>query len=318
MSAPLLVEPIFKERVWGGTILRDWYPDLVPPGTIGEAWALSGLPGDSGKVTDGPGAGGTLAEAWRDGLVTGQPERDDFPLLAKLLDPTDWLSVQVHPDDLEAQQLEGQQRGKTECWYVISAEPGAELILGHDLPDAAAMRAALTAHALDQHLIREHVAPGAFFMVPAGCVHAVGPGQLIYEVQQSSDITYRLFDFDRPGLDGRPRELHVDKGLSVVRRYEPSATRTAGAPRDVRGGTVRSLVANEHFRVDEYRIDGRCPLPPSGTFRLGTVVAGKGVLAGSGGEHVLSPGVSFVLPVGSDPLRVSGTLTLVLTAPPVL
>ena len=105
MTAPLFVEPVFKERVWGGTTLREWYPDLVPPGTIGEAWALSGLPGDSGNVTDGPGSGGTLADAWRDGLVSGRPERDDFPLLAKLLDPTDWLSVQVHPDDEHAMEL---------------------------------------------------------------------------------------------------------------------------------------------------------------------------------------------------------------------
>ena len=316
MGGPLFVEPVFKERVWGGTTLREWYPDLIPPGTIGEAWAISGLPGDSSIVTEGPGAGGTLAEAWGDGRVTGRRESGDFPLLAKLLDPTDWLSVQVHPDDLEARQLEGQERGKAECWYVISAEPGAELILGHDLPDAAAMRASLAANALDQHLIREAVAPGAFFLVPAGCVHAVGPGQLIYEVQQSSDITYRLYDFGRPGLDGRPRELHLDKGLAVVRAFEPRATRTAGQPLAVAGGSIRALVSNEHFRVDEHRIDGTCELPPSETFRLATVLAGQGVLIACGEEHVLKRGASFVLPTGSDPVQVTGALMLIVSAPP--
>ncbi len=313
---PIAVTPLFKERVWGGTTLREWFGDLVPDGTIGECWAISGLPGDSGRIIAGPGTGGTLEEAWRSGLVTGSPRDDDFPILVKFLDPTDWLSVQVHPNDEQAQRLEGMPRGKAECWYVVDCRDGADLILGHTEQSAQALKATLADGTLDAHLLRQHVQPGSFFMVPAGCVHAVGPGMLVYEVQQSSDITYRLYDFDRPGLDGRPRELHVDKGFSVVTApYDLQESFTARDPVAVPGGSARTLVAGDFFTVTEFEVAGEARLPDTGDFRLLSVVRGSGELAAGGQALPAGLGSCFVLPAGCGDVTITGALTAVVTDP---
>ncbi len=316
MTGPLVVEPVFKERVWGGTTLKEWFGELVPPGTIGECWAISGLPGDSGRITAGPGEGGTLDEAWRSGLITGEPREDDFPILVKFLDPTDWLSVQVHPNDEQAQRLEGMPRGKAECWYVIDCAEGSDLILGHTEQSADALKSTLADGTLDEHLLRQQVGPGSFFMVPAGCVHAVGPGMLVYEVQQSSDITYRLYDFDRPGLDGNPRELHVDKGFSVVTApYDLADSFTAGESAPIEGGSARTLVAGQFFKVTEITADGEVPIGGAGSFRLVSVVRGSGELVAEGGVLPAPRGSCFVLPAGASGVALRGNLTAIVTDP---
>lgn len=317
MPEILVIEPIFAERIWGGTTLRDWYGDKVPPGVIGECWAVSGMPHRSGTITRGAPAGYTLAEAWREGLVTGEPRSDDFPLLCKILDPTDWLSVQVHPNDEEAQRLEGQQRGKAECWYVLAAEPGAELILGHRAGESYELIEALVDGNLLDLLIHQQVEAGSFFMVPAGCVHSVGPGLLIYEVQQSSDITYRLFDFERLGLDGQPRDLHIDKGFSVVTApYDLQASLTAQPPVPTSFGSVRALVTDDHFAVSVWSVTGEAEVPAA-DFRIVTVIAGTGVVrAGTAQSPVpVVRGSSLVVPRGAGALTVAGDLRFVLTDP---
>ncbi len=143
MPELLQIEPVFAERLWGGTTLRAMFGPVVPEGIIGECWAVSGMPGMSGHVTSGAPAGLTLRQAWSAGLVSGRPESGDFPLLCKFLDPQDWLSVQVHPDDTQARALEDQPRGKAECWLVVAAQPDAELILGHTAQTADQLRTAL-------------------------------------------------------------------------------------------------------------------------------------------------------------------------------
>lgn len=172
----------------------------------------------------------------------------------------DWLSVQVHPNDEQAQRLEGMPRGKAECWYVLDAAPGAELILGHTAETAAELREALSGGLIMDLLITHHVTTGSFFMVPAGCVHAVGPGLLVYEIKQSSDITYRLFDFERPGLDGQPRELPLDKGLEVTTApYDLADSMTAAEPLD----GARTLVDGCHFVVTHHHVTERLSLSTS-------------------------------------------------------
>lgn len=316
-AAPaLFVEPVFQQRVWGGDKLREWYGDLVPDGPIGECWAISGLPGQSARITAGPGAGGTLADAWRVGLVTGTPQADSFPLLAKVLDPTDWLSVQVHPDDAQAQEVEGEPRGKAECWLTLQAGPDAQIILGHDAQTTAELADALASGGLDTRLLRHPVQEGSFHMVPAGVVHAVGPDQLVYEVQQSSDITYRLHDFDRAGLDGAPRELHVDKGATVLAApFDPGTVRTAAEPQSTAWGQQRQLVAGEHFAVTEYQVRGPAGIGVGSSYALASVVAGAGTLTTSDGEVQIERGTNFVLPAGTAQIQVNGDFTIVVTLP---
>lgn len=315
MPEILVVEPVFAERVWGGTTLRQWFGDKVPDGVMGECWAVSGLPGMSGVISRGAPAGTDVAAAWRDGLVTGAPRSDAFPLLCKILDPQDWLSVQVHPNDVQAQALAGQPHGKAECWYILSCQPGAELILGHRRQTAAQLRADTEAGRILDELIKQPVRPGSFFMVPAGCVHAVGPGMLVYEVQQSSDLTYRLYDYDRPGLDGRPRELHLDKGFTVVTApFDPAASLTAGTNEAVPGGRRQVLVGGDYFTVTRWDVDRHLDLTTD-DYRILTVIDGQGVLHHAGRDLPARRGLSVIVPRGAGPVRMGGDLSVIVTDP---
>jgi mannose-6-phosphate isomerase len=313
----LVVEPVFAERLWGGTTLRRMFGASVPDGVIGECWAVSGMPGMSGAVRSDGSEPLTLATAWTTGLVTGRPEQDAFPLLCKFLDPQDWLSVQVHPDDAQARALEGQPRGKAECWLVVSCEEGAELILGHRAHTAGELRDALAAGTLMDQLIRVPVQQDDFLMVTAGEVHSLGPGMLVYEVQESSDITYRLFDFDRVGLDGRPRDLHVDKGFSVVTApYDAARARTSGPWVELgQHSRRRVLVDAPQFLVQRWEtLHGRFTMEAP-HYRVLTMIGGWGRISTAEQSLEIGLGASLVIPAGTGPVELSGDLVLVTTDP---
>ncbi len=317
MPELLVVEPVFAERLWGGTTLRQWFGTAVPDGLIGECWAVSGMPGMSGQVAGGAPAEFTLRQAWSAGLVSGRPEPGDFPLLCKFLDPRDWLSVQVHPDDAQARALEAQPRGKAECWLVVAAQPGAELILGHDAATADELRQALADGHLMEHLVRVPAVQDDFYNVTAGAVHSLGPGVLVYEVQQSSDLTYRLYDFDRVGPDGRTRELHIDKGFGVVTApHDEAATHTAGPWRDVgEGARQRVLVDCPQFCVERWEArPGRFTLEAP-NYRVLTVVGGHATLRTTGQSIEVGLGASVVIPVSAGPVEVDGDVVVVVTDP---
>jgi mannose-6-phosphate isomerase len=313
----LVVEPVFAERLWGGKTLRLWFGDSVPDGVIGECWAVSGMPGMSGTLRSGAPEGFTLDRAWAEGLVTGRSETGAFPLLCKFLDPQDWLSVQVHPDDDQARLLEDQPRGKAECWLVVSCGEGAELILGHTAQSAEELRDALADGTLMEHLIRVPVHQDDFFMVAAGEVHSLGPGMLVYEVQQNSDITYRLYDFDRVGLDGRARQLHVGKGFSVVTApHAPESARTAGPWQEVGVHSRRRVLVDcPQFLVQRWEtLHGRFEMQAPG-FRVLTMIGGSGTVRTAHQEVELGLGTSLVIPSGAGSVEVAGDLVMVTTDP---
>lgn len=211
--SPFRLRPELKERVWGGTRLGAHEPPY------GEAWIVS----DVSTIVDGPLADRTLASAVAElpvellGQQVFEREGARFPLLIKLLDPADWLSVQVHPDDALAQELEGQGfRGKTEAWYVLDAEPGVELIAGvRSGIDPAEVASIIREGSLDVLLERYPVRPGDALLIEAGLIHALGPGLFIYEVQQNSDITYRVSDWGRPASAGRA--LHREQSARAAK-----------------------------------------------------------------------------------------------------
>jgi mannose-6-phosphate isomerase len=301
---PLRVRPDLRERVWGGT-------RLTPPGTapgatpIGEAW----LAGPASIVADGPYAGTTLDElAARSGRTfVGRDARwaDRFPLLAKVLDPRAWLSVQVHPDDEQAEQLEGPGAvGKTEAWYVIEAEPDAAILLGVR-PDVApdAVREAIRHGGLARLLERRLVAPGEAYLVPAGTLHAVGPDALLYELQQPSDITYRCDDWGRPPSAGRP--LHVDQSLACA-RPEPW-------PGEVQRGSATGgrdvIVACDHFIIERLRPGPDSPVvcdPAMASVHLLTAVGGSAEVRGSGWTESLEPFETLIVPADAGDYEVDG------------
>ena len=230
MMHPLLLTPVFRRYLWGGRRFATALGRDLPPGDdFAESWDVVDRPGPDGGdqsiVATGPLAGRTLGDLVRShggellGRHAGLPT---FPLLFKFLDACRDLSVQVHPDDERAARLVPPDRGKTEAWYVIDAEPGsriyAGLAPGVGQPElAAAIRAGTCATVLHSFAAR----PGDCIFIPAGTVHAIGAGLLIAEIQQSSDVTYRLFDWNRTGPDGKPRPLHVDAGVAAVSRFGP-------------------------------------------------------------------------------------------------
>ena len=235
---PLLLSPIRSERIWGVTSLEPWLDVSGLEKPVGEAWLTSvECPIDAGSLR-----GSTLAEAVeRFPELLAEPEVGGFPLLIKILFPQEKLSVQVHPNDAQA-RASGEARGKTECWYVLSAEPGATIALGfREALSVEEIRAAIGDGTLEDKLAHVPVKAGDMVFVDAGTVHAIGPGVVILETQEYSDITYRLFDY------GRPRPLHLDQGLAVT-RIETGA----GAVAPVERGEHTELVRSDYFVVDRF------------------------------------------------------------------
>jgi len=270
---PLTFTPVLRDYLWGGRRLATLYDRDLPPGTVAESWEISGHPHGSTAADGGFWEGEPLPailDALGEQLVGSRAawalERRKFPLLVKLLDARQDLSVQVHPDDEYARVHENGELGKTEMWYVLHVDPGASLILGlkpgmtrHGFQEA------LTANRVETVLNRVPIRAGEAVDVPTGTVHALLAGTVVAEIQQNSDTTYRVFDWGRLGADGQPRALHIDKALDVIDFAQPAAgiiqpTLLAGAAGVVR----RELVRNRYFVVEEIVLspgstfEGRC------------------------------------------------------------
>ena len=312
--APFLIEPLFVSRVWGFHDLRPWYDRVAGPGNdaIGEVW----LTGDDCKVSTGPYAARKLGDMFSTfpaamlGISAPSP---DSPLLIKVIFAREKLSVQVHPDDRLAQKY-GQPRGKTECWYALSAEPGAHVAAGLKpgvTPEE--VRAGIEHGTLEQSLNVLPVSKGEMVFVDAGTVHAVWPGSIILETQQNSDITYRMYDY------GRPRELHVEKSLEAM-RFQTRAGIVP--PRELEDRTI--LIDVEYFRVERIPVRSRqsATLPGPGeapaTLSYLFTAAGWGALVGSGFEPLkLLPGRIIAVPAASPPFTLEdlGELDLIRISP---
>jgi mannose-6-phosphate isomerase len=303
---PLPLEPTLHVKVWGGRRLADALGKHLPtPEPYGESWELH----DTATVAAGPLAGralGSLLAEYGAALVgPGNHPGDGFPLLAKLIDASEWLSVQVHPDDDHARALEGQPRGKTEAWYILAAEPGARLVIGiQPGTTRAQMAQAIAAGALDNLLLYADVTAGDVLFIGAGTVHAIGSGILLYEIQQSSDTTYRLYDWGRLDLDGRPRTLHLDKGVQVTNVDDvPQIIHTAQAR-----GPVVDIVKSDYFVTRLYRLGaGSARLNTGGTrFHALTCIGGAARLAWTQGNIALVNGQTVLVPACIGPYRLDG------------
>ena len=302
---PLKFKSLPKEKVWGGTRIAERFGQGIPAGRpIGEVW----LVWDQLPVSNGPFQGQTLAQLVRSypvSLLGRQVDLDQdpaFPLLIKILDANAKLSVQVHPDDRYAQEHEGEPFGKAEVWLVLDAEPGARLIHGvkHPLTRAAARRA-IEAGTLEELLDYVAVSPGDVIMNAPGAIHALGGGILLYELQQSSDLTYRLYDWDRRDPN---RPLHIDKALDVA-RLDPFAThKTAPVEVPEVGGTRVILCACERFVAELLRVRSCIVEQPAGaSFHVLTALQGEGWVccgAQDSAQVRLGPGESVLVPAGIE------------------
>jgi mannose-6-phosphate isomerase len=299
---PFRLAPFFSERVWGRPNLRPWYADTGTDQLVGEAW----LTGPACVIETGPLTGRTLASVVAEfpGEILNPTAVPEFPLLVKLLFPNDKLSVQVHPDDAQAQAI-GQPRGKTECWYVLEAAPGATVALGLK-PGVTLEQLRTSAHdnSMESLIEQVPVSVGDMIYVDAGTVHAIGPGVVLLETQQTSDITYRLFDY------GRPRELHLEQGLRVV-RTQTAAGKVASQVID---GFTR-LIAQKYFTVDRFDVAAGAStlIPPSDTAGLSSCLiplSGTGRVATAAGSVELVAGKAVILPANSGNATVEADTSL--------
>jgi mannose-6-phosphate isomerase len=288
--------------VWGGSLLHSRLGKPLSQDPIGESWEV--WEGD--PVESGPLGGTTLREVvtrFPEELLGSVPLRrwpQRFPLLTKFIDAHEPLSVQVHPNDEQARRIEGQAFGKTEAWYVIEAIGDAWIIHGLNREiDAETFRARLEAGTADDILRKVKASPGETIFVPAGTVHAIGPGVLLHEVQETSDITYRLYDWNRkaPGSDAPARELHLDKGLEVA-WLKPSRN-AAVKPVEWNEGNVAVslLLACEYFTVKRLRFPGELTMDTAGkSFHIVTVIEGSCTLRSDRETAHIGLGQSIVIP----------------------
>ncbi len=300
--APIHLRASLHATLWGGHNLARLYGKAAPlNAAIGESWetALDTV------ARNAPYAGQTLAElveALGEDLLGARSIAvfgPRFPLLAKFIDAHERLSVQAHPDDQYANAHEGGKLGKTETWYILHAEPGARVVYGLRRPASREeVRAAIAANRLEELLHSFEAHPGDVIFVPAGMVHAICGGILLYELQEYSDVTYRLYDYGRLQPDGRPRTLHVTQALEVMRFTPPIAERAVPVTVDDRAGySRRALSACRYFVLEEARLHGALPLDPTpGSCQIVTALEGACELAWPGGALRLALGETVVLP----------------------
>jgi len=255
---PLCFNPVYMSYLWGGGRIGQRYGRTVPAAVCAESWEISDRPEGMSVVAHGPWAGRTLRSLMESDAkaLVGKSSCATFPLLFKLIDARDRLSVQVHPDDLSAVRVGGE--AKSEMWYVLDADPGAVLYVGLQAGTRESQfRAALQAGTVEQLLGQVPVSRGDAIYIPGGLVHAIGAGCLLLEVQQNSNTTYRVYDWGRVGTDGKPRALHVEQALSVIHWPEPGE----GLPlvrRAPPGGetVVNELVTTPYFRFEQLNLKG--------------------------------------------------------------
>ena len=304
--------PIFHEKIWGGRKLADDFGYEIPDGPIGECWAISAHPNGDCAISGGAWDGMRLSELWdQHRELFGDVEGDRFPLLVKIIDAKDNLSVQVHPDDAYAAEHENGSLGKRECWYVLAADEGTQIVIGQRAHDRAELAGMIDEGRWDDmlNLVPCHV--GDFFPIEPGTVHAIQGGTLILETQQSSDVTYRVYDYDRVGDDGKPRELHIQQSLDVVDyAAQAPASGEVTAP-EVDG--VTELMECPNFVVDRVRVAGEKDVAQPWPFLCVSVIEGSGTVCASeaGVTHEIARGTHFVAPSGCGELSFVGDMTLV-------
>lgn len=309
---PIFLEPVFQERIWGGEKLQTLFGYNLPNDQIGEAWVISAHKNGPSKIINGPLAGQNLLETWEEypSLFGKKTAEDDFPLLVKILDANDHLSVQVHPDDVYAREVEGEQYGKTECWFVLDCEKDSEIVFGHHAQSAEEFQEKVDAGQWDELLGKVKVNKGDFFYVPSGTIHAIGKGIVILEIQQSSDITYRVYDYDRRDDEGNPRELHIESAIEVT-SYPHVDGQQQMIKEKVNDLVSTQLIKETYFTVHHWDLNGEVTTPLTVDYLLVSVINGEGEIIVNDQTFSIKKGDHFIIPAGVDEYKITGKIELV-------
>lgn len=306
MKEPIFFQPVFKEMLWGGSRLRSEYGYPIPSDHTGEAWVISAHPHGDCQAVSGPFRGKTLSWLWSNHPeLFGNAGGSEFPLLVKIIDARDNLSIQVHPDDAYAKSHENGSLGKTECWYVLDCDPGATIVVGHNAESKEALRRMIDEKQWSDLIRTRPIKKGDFFQIEPGTVHAIQKGTLILETQQSSDITYRLYDYDRL-QNGRPRELHIEKSIDVIRCPHRDFACTE-KPLQGDGFSRVNLVTCPFYQVDKWDIETSVSIPHTYPFLIVSVLEGTGTVS----KVPVKKGDHFILPYGYGSFLTEGSLSLI-------
>ncbi|MDU2557867.1 MAG: mannose-6-phosphate isomerase, class I [Anaerococcus prevotii] len=307
MEKILFLEGKFREKIWGGKRLREIYSYDIPSDKTGEYWAISDMGDMSSVITNGEFKGKSLEEVYQKHKdLFGNPKEATFPLLVKIIDANTDLSIQVHPDDVMAKELED-SRGKTECWYILNEDP-ASIIYGLKVADKKEAIRLIDERKWDELLREVPARKGDFFFVEAGTVHAIKKGSLILEIQQASDITYRLYDYDRKDDDGKLRDLHLEESKKAI-KINKNKERIEEFERE--GLKGRILTRNKYFEVYEYKIEGISEFEKEKPYLLYSVVDGSGEIIIDDKSYDIGKGDFFILTNDVKKFDFKGDISLV-------
>ena len=307
MDKILFLQGQFSEKIWGGSKLKELYNYPIPSDKTGEYWAISGMNGQSSTITNWEFEGKHLREVYKNNKeLFGNPNGDEFPLLVKIIDAQDDLSIQVHPDDKMAARLEN-SKGKTECWYILNENPGS-IIFGLNVDNKDTAIKLIDERKWDDLLREVPTKKGDFFFVRAGSVHAIKKDSLILEIQQASDITYRLYDYDRKDADGNLRDLHLEKSKEAI-KILPEENKIQEIDKD--GFVERILTENEYFEVREFKIENEADFKREKPYLLESVVEGEGEIIIEDDIYPIKKGDFFIITSSANEYKFKGNLTII-------
>lgn len=309
MNNLLFLKPIFHEKIWGGARLKSKFNYEIPSEKTGECWAISAHPNGDCQIINGIHAGKHLSELWKTNReLFGDLDGDVFPLLTKILDASDDLSVQVHPNDEYGLKHEG-ELGKTECWYILDADEDAELIFGHHAQTKEEFINYINNGEWNELLRKVKIKKGDFFHVPTGTIHALKRGTLVLETQQSSDTTYRLYDYDRLGDDGKPRPLHIKQSIDVSTIPHQDEKLNYDIQL-IDNHKITKFVTCDYFTVSKWDIRGLFCSSHQNSFTLVSVIEGNGLF----NSIEICKGQHFIVPATVNDLKIEGTMDLIVAS----
>lgn len=308
----IFLEPQFKQMIWGGNKLRTEWDYEIPGDDTGECWAVSAHPNGDCKVAAGPYAGKTLSRLWTEAPTlfdnvdsAGNLKEDKFPLLIKIIDAKADLSIQVHPDDAYAKVNENGSFGKTECWYILDCPKDATLVIGHNAGSREEMEEMIRQGRWNEFLQEVPVKKGDFIQIDPGTLHAIKGGIMLLETQQNSDITYRVYDYDRLS-DGKPRPLHIEQSMAVMQVPAAPTSECMFHVEDGADNEIQVLVENQYYQVSKLKVSGVSSWEQEEGFRIVTVLEGCGLVNGT----MVKKGEHFILPAGYGKVVAEGEMVL--------
>lgn len=306
MREIVFLKPVFKEMIWGGNRLKTDFLYDIPGDKTGECWAVSAHKNGDCQIATGSYSGSTLSQLWESHReLFGNVKGDVFPLLVKIIDAKDDLSIQVHPNDEYAKVKEEGSLGKTECWYILDCDEDAKIVIGHHAQSKQELTSMIQENEWDKLIRILPIKKGDFFQIIPGTVHAIKGGTLILETQQNSDITYRLYDYGRL-QEGKPRELHIAKSIDVIECPHKDIT-AEHKLRKLESATVDQLVSCEYYTVNLIDVEESQRFNQDKPFMIMSVIEGAGMIDNT----KINKGDHFILPYGYGDFVLHGKMRLV-------